>query len=66
MKDNGLTILAGMSLVAGALIGGIIIVSGVLAAMPGADTLMALALLALVPATLLLVVFLIALGKSTG
>ncbi len=63
MKDNGLNILAGILLVVGCLIGGLILISGVLAAMPGADMLMAMAAAGLVPATLLLVVFLAALNR---
>ena len=65
MSDKGLALLAGVLLVAGAVIGGLILVSGVLAAMPGADILMAIAVLLLVPATLGLIVFLAALGRSS-
>lgn len=55
--------MAGVLLVVGCLIGGLILVSGVLATMPGADMLMAIAVLLLVPATLLLVGFLVAIGR---
>lgn len=65
MSDKGLALLAGVLLVAGAVIGGLILVSGVLAAMPGADMLTAIAVLLLVPATLGLIVFLAALGRSS-
>ncbi len=65
MSDNGLAILAGVLLVVGCLIGGLILVSGVLATMPGAEMLMAIAVLALVPATIGLIVFLAALGRSS-
>lgn len=65
MSDKGLAILAGVLLAAGAVIGGLILVSGVLATMPGADMLMAIAMLALVPATIGLIVFLAALGRSS-
>lgn len=63
MSDNGLAVMAGVLLVTGCLIGGLILVSGVLAAMPGADMLMAIAVLLLVPATIGLIAFLIALGR---
>lgn len=65
MSDNGLAAMAGCLLVAGAVIGGLIIVSGLLAALPGADMLMAIAVLLLVPATLGLIAFLAALGRSS-
>jgi len=65
MSDNKRSVLAGLLFVAGALIGGMIMASGVLANWPGADTLMALALAMLVPATLLLVYWLRALDKDT-
>ena len=65
MGDKGLAALAGLLMVAGAVIGGLIIVSGLLAALPGADVLMAISILLLVPATIGLVVFLVALGKSS-
>lgn len=64
MSDNGLAALAVSLLVAGAVIGGLIIVSGILATMPGADMMMAIAILLLVPATLGLIAFLAALGRS--
>lgn len=64
-RDTKLSILAGVLFVAGCLIAGLIIVSGVLATMPGADMLMAIAMLALVPATIGLIVFLAALGRSS-
>lgn len=50
--------MAGCLLVAGALIGGLIIASGLLAALPGANMLMAIAVLLLVPATIGLIAFL--------
>ena len=62
-SDTRLSLLAGVLLVVGCLIGGLIIASGILAHMPGADTLLALALLLLVPATLGLIAFLTALNK---
>jgi len=64
-RDTKLSILAGMLFVAGCLIAGLIIVSGVLASIPGADMLMAIALLALVPATVGLIVFLALIEKSS-
>jgi hypothetical protein len=64
--DTKLALLAGALFVAGCLIGGLIIASGVLAHMPGADTLMALAVLLLVPATLGLIVFLWMLNRTTS
>ena len=64
-RDTKLSILAGVLFVAGCLIAGLIIVSGVLASMPGADMLMAIALLALVPATLGLIAFLALIEKSS-
>ena len=64
LSDTQLSALAGVLLVAGCLMGGLIIASGVLAHLPGADTMMAIALLLLVPATLGLIVFLAALNKQ--
>lgn len=64
-RDTKLSILAGVLFVAGCLIAGLIIISGVLANIPGADTLMAIAMLLLVPATLGLIVFLALLEKSS-
>jgi putative effector of murein hydrolase LrgA (UPF0299 family) len=63
-SDKQMSMLAGALLVAGCLIGGLIIASGVLADLPGADTLMAIALLLLVPATLGLIAFLWMLNKQ--
>lgn len=67
MSDKELAVLAGLLLVVGGLLGGLILVSGVLNTIqvPNAETLMAIGVIGLVPATLLLVVFLIALGRSS-
>jgi hypothetical protein len=64
MSDTQRSILAGAVMVAGCLIGGLIIVSGVLADMPGAEMVMGAALLLLIPTTLGLIVFLHSLDKT--
>ena len=64
MSDKQLSALAGAVMVVGAFIAGAIIVSGVLAHLPGANAMMALALLALIPTTLGLIVFLAVLNKQ--
>jgi len=64
MSDNGLFSIAGLLLLVGCIIGGLILASGVLASAPGANMLMAIAVLLLVPATVGLLVLLWAWGKD--
>lgn len=64
MNIKFLNALAVLLLCAGALLAGVIIVSGVLADYPGANTMFAIALLLLFPANIGLMVFLWALGKG--
>lgn len=66
MTEKKLNIMAGVLFVAGTLIGGLILASGILANMPGANMLMAIAMLLLVFATIALIGFWVAAGKSTG
>ena len=65
MSDTTRSLIAASLLAAGCLIGGFMIASGLLANWPGADTLMGLALTALVPATLALIYWLSKLGDPT-
>lgn len=66
MSDTKLSVMAGVLLVAGCMIGGLIIASGVLANLPGADMLMAISLAMLVPTTIALIGWLYALDKSSA